>query len=700
MARIPTLFLIAFSLHTFAGSGGPDAFGYTWKDDLEPGGPVFSWIDITGSGTQVQGLADDNVVGPVVMQTNFDYYWYSRKNMWIGSNGYVAFNNGNIASPFPVIPNAAGVNDYIAGIMADLNFSGVGNPGQCWVLDEADRTIISFINVPFYSQFAPGYTGSNTFQIILDKPDAHITVQILQQMGLTMNNDITMGIESVAGSIGLQHSKNVYPPGNRAIRYYMPDVPLIQVTDVAVAWNTEEGSGGRFLSRNGANFQMVTQVSNIGSVNVGALSATGSVLNAAGQNQVNATQPISSLVAGADSIISFVPVFEPTTAGTFRFRTLLGGVSGDLVPSNNQLIQELVVVDTALAVHDLRYHGTTDDALGLSWTGGNGGVAMHLIPPYHPILITHTTVRIMANPLGVPFTMKVYADDGPGGLAGTLLDSVMISGAQAGPGDKVIPLSNEVVLNDGGIFVEWYMVGENVSIARDIQPPFSLRTYEVIDGTYAEYRDRENADFHLGVRLGQAPVIDVGCDGFFDIEEGEPITSSTPVRVYVRNYGNQPATNIPLAYRFNNGPIVTHTYTGTPIQPGLVALVTFPEDLVPITDAVGPLCAWTTLGPDNNIGNDTTCVNVQTITGISEQVLRPVVLAPNPATDRVRIDGLPAGRYALELWDATGRLVLRQEAVTVNGPLEWPLTSLLSGSYQLRLMGDSGRFGAALLIMR
>jgi hypothetical protein len=64
-----------FALHLLAGSGGPDQYGYTWKDSDEPGGPVYNWVDITGSGTQILGLADDNIIGPLVLGENFPYYW-------------------------------------------------------------------------------------------------------------------------------------------------------------------------------------------------------------------------------------------------------------------------------------------------------------------------------------------------------------------------------------------------------------------------------------------------------------------------------------------------------------------------------------------------------------------------------------------------------------------------------------------------
>ena len=88
-------------------SGGPDAFGYTWKNSYDVAGPMYSWIDVPplSGAIQVTGLADDNTVGPFLLPSgmNFHYYWYDINKFWVGSNGYVLFMNGEGFGYLPVL---------------------------------------------------------------------------------------------------------------------------------------------------------------------------------------------------------------------------------------------------------------------------------------------------------------------------------------------------------------------------------------------------------------------------------------------------------------------------------------------------------------------------------------------------------------------------------------------------------------------
>ena len=84
-----TLVFFTLTLRSIAGSGGPDAYGYIWRDNLDPQGPAYNWVDIlTKPGRLlVERLSDDNTQGPFQMNFNFHYYWYDVNQFWIGSNG-------------------------------------------------------------------------------------------------------------------------------------------------------------------------------------------------------------------------------------------------------------------------------------------------------------------------------------------------------------------------------------------------------------------------------------------------------------------------------------------------------------------------------------------------------------------------------------------------------------------------------------
>lgn len=702
MKRTLTLSLLALLLAPtlFAAQGGPDAFGYIWKDSNEPGGPVYDWVDITITGALVQGLGDDNVVGPFSMATDMPFYWYGRKNIWIGSNGYIAFNPGNIASPFPNIPAAGGLNDYIAAMTADLIFTGVGNPARCYWHDSEQRTIVSYIGVPFWSPAAPNYTGSNTFQVILDKTDSTITVQYQQQAGVTNNNDLLVGIESVAGSIGLQHSADIYPSINRAVRFYLPPQSSLLVHDAAVGWNTQAGNGGKFISRNGSSLPLVTNIRNTGNTDLVNVQVNADVRNAANTPVVTGSATVNMILAGLSQTVGLNSSFAPTVAGTYRFTTTVAPVPDEVVPANNTLVQELVVVDTTALTQDLKYTGATDDGLGLSWDGGNGGIAVHIVPPYYPAYASATTVRITSNTGNSAFSMKVYRDDGPSGTAGTLLDSVYVPAAEATAGDHVVPLNTQQTLYSGGVYVLWYMHGPNVSVAQDIVAPFSLRTYEVLGNVWAEYRDRENVDFHIGLRLAQLPILDVGCTGFFGITDGQNVNAPVSVRTWITNYGNQPAVGFPVTYQFSNYTPVSQVYNATPIQPGQQVLFSFTQQFIPGENTTNEICAWSAWTSDTTTENDTVCVTMNTFVGINEQALINLRSWPNPTADRLSVEGIPPGDIVVTILDPVGRFVLQRKTTISSGLLQLDLGDLAPGSYQLLVQGSSDHYHTAFVIQR
>jgi hypothetical protein len=286
MSRTATLLatcFFAFSLQ--AATGGPDQYGYIWKDSDEADGPVYEWFDITGSGTLINGLGDDNIVGPVILGENFPYYWYGVKKVFIGSNGYISFvTSGNIAAPFPNIPASGETDNYIAAFMTDLNFAGATNPAECWVDDNLERTIISYINVPYWDFSAPElWSGSNTFQYVLNKLDSTITINYMSTPCCSGSNGPMCGIEAINGDIGLQQSFGSYPPSGFSVRFYAPVVPLLDILDAAVEWVTDESNGARSIARNGTPFPLHTFIRNTGNQPITQFTVTSQILNSTNQ---------------------------------------------------------------------------------------------------------------------------------------------------------------------------------------------------------------------------------------------------------------------------------------------------------------------------------------------------------------------------------------------------------------------------------
>ena len=206
------------------GRGGPDAFGYTWIDSDEPGGPAFAWTDISATGTPVTtwtGSADDGSV-TVTLPFGFPYYGLCYSSLKICTNGWIGFevsSTTNAYSNGPIPASATEPNSAIYGWWDDLN---VSSGGTVHYLDDAanGRFIVQYTNVPHYGTTTPGLY---TFQVILT-PAGTILLQYLD-MQQTLNS-ATIGIESPDGTIGLQVAYNAaYVHNNLAVLLTQDMIP-------------------------------------------------------------------------------------------------------------------------------------------------------------------------------------------------------------------------------------------------------------------------------------------------------------------------------------------------------------------------------------------------------------------------------------------------------------------------------------------
>lgn len=517
-----SLVAILFSTLLFSQtSGGPDAYGYTWKNSnhsVSP--PTYNWVDITVIGEPVMGLADDNIIGPFSNSSGFQFYWYPTPTFYIGSNGFISFNGNNIASPFPPsIPLSSGANNWISPMLADLNFSGTGNPAQCYFYSSIDSLVVSYINVPFWYNSTAGYTGSCTFQIILNKVDKSITYNY-QSMNLgTATLDNAIGIENVSGNIGLQSMIDVLPGNLFTIKYYYPSVVTYAVTDGGTNWNDNDKNAGVFIKK-GVSMAMTTNLKNFGNQSLSNFGATFNVKNSNGIQQATGTVSNISLTAGNDTTVTFSTQFYPTTTGRFSYNTTVTGIAGDMVASNNSIKQEINVIDTSVAIMILDYTDGIPDGGGLGWNGGGGGVGIYVEPPAYPCKVINSRFMITANDVTTPqgFYAKIYDDNGPSGSAGTLLDSVYVSPNNFNIGSYVtVPVVNQnIIIDNGGVYLFWDMGGPNINIGRDTTSPISRRTFEVLGNSWADYRDKYTEDFLIGLGVSfTPPVADYSFDTIF-----------------------------------------------------------------------------------------------------------------------------------------------------------------------------------------
>ncbi len=657
MKRIFTLTGVLFLLITpkvFA-AGGPDAYGYTWKDSNDPGGPVYNWIDISSVGTLVNGLADDNSCPTLIpIGFNFHYYWSDFNKVKIGSNGWISFDSpSNIASCFPSLPTPGGSADNIlAAFMTDLTFLGVGNVAQChyWT-NFSDTFIVQYSNVPYWMAGAPGYQGLNNFQIVLSGVDSSITFQY--QTVSPVNDlggciDFTIGIENLTGSIGLSVYQDLMPPTSYAIKFDYPTVPLIAVQDATPFWNQNNGSKGVFVGA--GSFPISTMIKNVGNANITTPTGIAAqIRNLAFVLLYSDADTVPSLIAGGQSLINFNnPTL--TVEGSHSYQVSTSNIN-DVNPTNNQKLSEIVVVN-ACASTALTYHSPNPPDQLVSWNGGTGaddGIGVFYKPPIYPITITSLEYYIM-NASTDGFDAAIYANDAPFGAPGTLLFSTSVPFASVVVGNwNVVNLGIPITIDSAGFYVVWYQTGPTISIGLESAFPFSRNTYEILDGSWSEYRMNEDQDAAFRVN-----VIPPGLDNSTGVT-GVTITANQAGATYQWLDCNNAYAVIPG----ETGQNFTATLNGS-----YAAQINFAGCL------------------------DTTSCTVINSVGIEESLLENALVYPNPAESFLNIklnQELKAENISIQITDVAGKVItipyqLSSEVITLN------IADISDGIYTYQLM--------------
>lgn len=200
------------------GSGGPDAYGYRWKDSDAVGGPAFHWVDISATGTHATLAEDDDGTAlSVPIGFSFPFYGSNFSTVNICSNGWLSFTSTLSAYSNVALPNTgSGVpENLVAPFWDDLDLS---TTGSVYYQNDGTRFIVSWVAAPHYTSGGP-----YTFQAIL-YPSGKIVLQYLT-VGTNVVNSQTIGIQNADRTIGLNTVYNAnYVHDGLAIEYgRMPD---------------------------------------------------------------------------------------------------------------------------------------------------------------------------------------------------------------------------------------------------------------------------------------------------------------------------------------------------------------------------------------------------------------------------------------------------------------------------------------------
>ena len=331
VALVGSLLAIVGAPPASATTGGPDGFGYTFIDDLSPGGPAFSYQDISATGTFL--VSGDDVSAVVATPFPVRIYGSIVNSLNVSTNGIVStLANAtftNLCQP-PGLANG----DAVFAHWDDLLLTGVGDGVRTQTFGTAP-------NQTFVIEWDGGYFsggGSVHFNVTFSESDN--TIKLRYQTVTQGGSSATVGIQQNGGAGAfLPYSCNtgssIVTP--RAIDFINTSVPppppsaSPSTTTVSVIASTpdatEGGADGAFtFTRTGSTAGSLTVGYSLGGT---ATSGTdydppGSVIFPAGQSSV--IRPVHALADGVaddgETVTAVVADGSGYTAGSPRQATV------------------------------------------------------------------------------------------------------------------------------------------------------------------------------------------------------------------------------------------------------------------------------------------------------------------------------------------------------------------------------------------
>ena len=199
------------------GAGGDLYNGYTWMDSDEEGGPIYNFVDISGTGTEILSNSIDDV-SLVDLPFNFNFYGENYGNVYIAANGFLSFQEVTVllgGFNNQQIPNTTDPNAVIAPFWDDLRPPAA--MGNIYYQAQGDNFIVQYYQVGNYVG-----AGTATFQVVLHM-NGDIFVYYQDVASMASLESATVGIENSDGTDGAQVVfNNIYIKDSLAIAFMPP----------------------------------------------------------------------------------------------------------------------------------------------------------------------------------------------------------------------------------------------------------------------------------------------------------------------------------------------------------------------------------------------------------------------------------------------------------------------------------------------
>lgn len=279
------------------GSGGPDADGYRWIDSREPGGPPFSWVEISprvgGNGTIVaQGDDKNSGLLSILPPGGFRYRGTVYTTLAVCSNGWLSFSDGVDSSYSGRVPDSLPPNNVLGPFWTDLYPIG-GSYGNVYYVQDTlggrNRTIVEWDSVSGFNSLT-----FYKFEVIFDTVGDAIYYQY-KYSGNWTSSLASMGIENATGQAGLSITQSNLSNGY-AVKFYT-EIPH----NVGIA---------RIVRPNNVEFPMSSLVPNAWVRNFGTTADTFPVycrIDSANTRIYLSQRQVSNLRAGDTLLVKFDP---------------------------------------------------------------------------------------------------------------------------------------------------------------------------------------------------------------------------------------------------------------------------------------------------------------------------------------------------------------------------------------------------------